>query len=38
MESWARILLLAFAIALILNISRGNFGTWFRTKFLGSAG
>jgi len=38
MESWARILLLALAVAVILNVSRGSFRTWFSTKFLGSAG
>lgn len=37
MESWARIVLLALAVAMVLNVSKGTFGTWWRTKFLGAS-
>lgn len=36
MESWARIVLLALAVAIVLNVSNGTFATWWRSKFLGA--
>jgi hypothetical protein len=36
MESWARVILLLLAVALLINVANGTWREWLKAKFVGA--